>query len=166
VSNKLEAALGGRGSDVEPGRPQPEWAGPPMPHLRVLDDDAGWMLWLPYATNPVPMNRNGSRKTWRAEARAVATVRDTAEVLAQRRIPQQQRIRVRLDWEVTTKRVRDEDNLVKCMKHLVDGLRIAGVVQDDTREFVERLMPEINLAPASPTRQAHMRLWIWRLPIV
>ena len=164
MSNKLEAALGGRGPDAEPGRPIPEWAGPPMPHLRVLDDGAGWMLWLPYATNPVPMNRNGSRKGWRAEAAKVAAVRSTAEVLAHNRIPRQDRIRVRLDWEVTTRRTRDEDNLVKCMKHLVDGLRSAGVVVDDTREYVERLMPEINLAPAGPSRQAHMRLWIWTLP--
>lgn len=132
-----------------------------MPHLRVLDDGAGWLLWLPYATNPVPMNRNGSRKGWRAEAAKVAAVRDTATVLAQRRIPAQARIRVRLDWEVTTRRTRDEDNLVKCMKHLVDGLRIAGVIPDDTRQYVERLMPEINYLPASPSRQAHMRLWIW-----
>lgn len=149
--------------DLEPGTPELGWTRPPAAHLRVLDDDAGWMLWLPYATNPVPMNRNGSRGGWRTEARAVAAVRTLAVVLARGSIPPQDRIRVRLDWEVTTRRTRDEDNLVKCMKHLVDGLRIAGVVVDDTRRYVERLMPEINFAPASPSRQAHMRLWIWRV---
>lgn len=148
-----------------PGAPLPEWAGPPMPHLRVLEADAGWMLYLPWEKNPVPMNRSGSRKTWRAEAAASAMVRQTAEVLAQRRIPRQARIRVRLDWEVTTRRVRDEDNLMKAAKHLVDGLRRAGVVEDDTRQYVERLMPEINFAPASPDRAAHMRLWIWRVSV-
>lgn len=132
-----------------------------MPHLRVLPEGAGWLLWLPYALNPVPMNRSGSRASWRAEAAKVAAVRQTAEVLVHRRIPPQPRIRVRLDWEVTTRRIRDEDNLVKCMKHLVDGVKLAGVIPDDDRRYVDRLMPEINYAP---NRLAHMRLWIWALP--
>lgn len=135
-----------------------------MPHLRVLEDGAGWLLWLPYDKNPVPMNRSGSKAGWRATAAAARNVRETAATLARNRIPLQPRIRVRLDWEVTTRRTRDEDNLMKCAKHLVDGLTTAGVVVDDNRLYVERLMPEINYAPPSRDRVAHMRLWIWTLP--
>ena len=149
---------------TEPGTPHLDYVDVPVPHLRVLDDGAGWLLWLPYALNPLPMNRSGSKAGWRAEAKKIGHVRDTAQLLTQRAIPHQARIRVRLDWEVTTRRTRDEDNLVKCMKHLVDGLKLAGVVTDDSGLYVERLMPVINYAPASRDRQAHMRLWIWPLP--
>lgn len=130
-------------------------------YLLELHDDttalAGWMLHLPWAKNPAPMNRSGARGGWRAAARQAATVRDVAFQLALRRIPLQRRIRVRLDWHVTTRRIRDEDNLVRCMKHLVDGLKLAGVVEDDHSEFVRRDMPAIQYDPAS---YAHMRLFV------
>ena len=125
-------------------------------------EPAGWALHLPWEKNPTPMNRNGARGGWRTEAGHIRMVRETARVLALRRIPPQDRIRVRLDWEVIDRRDRDEDNVVKCMKHLVDGLRLAMVIPKDTREYCLRDMPHINYAPRSPTRPvAFMRLWIW-----
>lgn len=126
-------------------------------HADVAEPPVGWMLHLPWAKNPAPMNRSGARGGWRAAARQAATVRDVAFQLALRRIPLQRRIRVRLDWHVTTRRIRDEDNLVRCMKHLVDGLKLAGVVEDDHSEFVRRDMPSIVLDPEG---YAHMRLFV------
>jgi hypothetical protein len=123
---------------------------------------AGWMLHLPWAKNPLPMNRSGSREGWRAKARSAAMVRDTALQIVQGRIPRQERIRVRLDWEVIDRRTRDEDNLADAAKRLVDGIRRAGVVDDDSRRYVIREMNEIHYGAASPARPAaFMRFWIW-----
>lgn len=121
---------------------------------------AGWMLHLPWEKNPAPMNRSGARGGWRATARQGSAVRDVAFTLARAHIPRSGRIRVRLDWHVITRRVRDEDNLVRCMKHLVDGLRLAGVVDDDDRRYVLRDMPEIEHRPAADGGYAHMRLYV------
>ena len=132
-------------------------------HRRVPVRHAGYALHLPYRLNPLPMNKS-RHGHWAQEAGQVRLVRETARALTVRKIPPQDRIRVRLDWEVTDKRDRDEDNLVKCMKSLVDGIRLAGVVPKDTRQYVLRDMPNINYAPKSPTRpEAFMRLWIWTL---
>ena len=123
---------------------------------------AGWMLHLPWAKNPAPMNRSGARGGWRDAARQARTVREVAYSLALGRIPRQSRIRVRLDWHVTTRRIRDEDNLVRCMKHLVDGLKRAGVVVDDDRTYVLRDMPEIHYRAVAAGGYPHMRLYVLR----
>lgn len=122
---------------------------------------AGWMLHLPYATNPVSLNRGGKRGGWRADAKAAGAVRDLAYGLALHRIPNLPRIRVSLEWHVSTARTRDEDNLVKMQKHLVDGLRLAGVVHDDDRRYVLRDYPTITYRPRADGGYAHMRLFVW-----
>lgn len=132
--------------------------------LYAGNDLAGWMLHLPWAKNPAPMNRSGSRGGWRDAARQSRTVRDVAYQLALGRIPQQRRIRVLLHWHVTTKRTRDEDNLIRCMKHLVDGLKLAGVVVDDDRTYVLRDMPTIVHQAPADGGYAHMRLYVLRAP--
>lgn len=131
-------------------------------NLRPLEL-AGWAMHLPWSSNPLPANARYAHRS--VEWRAIAKVRETARVLALRRIPPQDRIRVRLDWEVVTKRTRDEDNLWKCAKALVDGIRLAGVVPDDDRRFVLRDTPGIRYAPADPTTRpaAFMRLWIFKV---
>lgn len=128
-----------------------------LAHEAVL---AGWMLHLPWAKNPAPMNRSGSTAGWREERRQARLVREVAFQLALRRIPRQARIRVHLDWHVTTRRTRDVDNLMRCMKHLVDGIRLAGVVDDDDQRYVVREMPEILYRPAADGAYAHMRLFV------
>lgn len=137
----------------------------------VLDSDnvrpvelVGWAFHLPYETNPIPGNLASGKSHWSHRHRAVGPVRDTAFALTRSaRIPAQPRIRVRLDWEVVDRRIRDEDNLVPCMKALVDGIRTAGVIPDDHRRYCLREMPEIRYAPRSPKRpRAFMRFWIWR----
>lgn len=121
---------------------------------------AGWMLHLPWEKNPAPMNRSGARGGWRQDAAQARLVRETAYSLALGRIPRQRRIRALLHWHVTTRRTRDEDNLVRCMKHLVDGLRLAGVVDDDDRQYVLRDMPEIHYRSAADGGHGHMRLYV------
>jgi len=124
----------------------------------------GWMLHLPWATNPVSLNRGGKRGGWRQDAAANRAVRELAFSLALNRIPRQKRIRVRLDWHVSTVRTRDEDNLMRAMKHLVDGLRLAGVVDDDNRTYVLRDMPTIPYRSPADGGYAHMRLYVWITP--
>lgn len=126
----------------------------------------GWALHLPWERNPIPANKPSGKSHWTHTYRATAPVRQVGFTLARAaKIGLQPRIRVRLDWEVTDRRVRDEDNLVPPMKALVDGIRTAGVVPDDDRRFVLRDMPQIRYAPKSDTRpHAFMRLWIWREP--
>lgn len=127
----------------------------------------GWAFHLNYEKNPIPGNKASGRSHWSHTHKAVSAVRDLAFTLARSaRIPAQPRIRVRLDWEVTDRRVRDEDNLVPCMKALVDGIRIAGVIPDDHKRYCIRDMPEIRYAPASPRLrpQPFMRFWIWSEP--
>lgn len=126
---------------------------------------AGWVLHLPWEKNPIPANKP-SHGHWAQTAAAVRMVRETARMLSLRHIPPQApgQIRIRLDWEVVTRRDRDEDNLVLTMKALTDGLRLAMVVPKDTREFVLREMPEINYSPKAPGRPAaFMRLHIHRV---
>src|SRR5690606_18376310 len=115
--------------------------------------EAGWLLHLPWEKNPLPANKK-RHGHWAQDAASVRQVRETARTLALRVIPPQDGITVRLDWDVVTRRDRDEDNLVRCMKALVDGIRLAGVIPKDTREYCRRLMPEINYAPSGPTRPA------------
>jgi hypothetical protein len=128
---------------------------------RYAGEEVGWIFHLPYEKNPIPANKASGRSHWAHTARAVAGVRETAFLLARANLTPQPRIKVRLDWEVTTRRTRDEDNLVPCMKALVDGIRSAGIIPDDDRRYCTRLMPEIHFAPPDPKRPlAHMLLWV------
>lgn len=131
-------------------------------HALTPGEHRGWALHLPWEKNPLPMNqaRHGH---YAQKAREVAAVRDLAYTLALRTIPHQDRIRVRLDWIVTARRDRDEDNVVRCMKALTDGIRIAGVITKDTRDHCLRDMPVITYQPPTEGR-AHMRLWILKHP--
>lgn len=182
--NLMDGPLEWGGEYLEAPHPSFPFAGPELPHLRVLyhhrlepriahiDPDgtmvldssnrtptalAGWALHLPWERNPIPAN--GSHGHWRAKAAKVRPVREMARSLVLHRIPPQERVRIRLDWLVVTKRDRDEDNLMGTLKALTDGMRLGGVVPNDTREFVLRDMPRIDDAPLG-TRKAYMRFYI------
>lgn len=135
--------------------------GSPLLAPRTAGPELGWLIHLPYEKNPIPANKASGKSHWSHTAKAVGAVRETAFLLARRHLTPQPKIRVRLDWEVLTRTVRDEDNLVPCMKALVDGIRSAGIIPDDDRRYCSRVMPEIHYAPKSPTRPlAHMLLWV------
>lgn len=100
-----------------------------------------WLLELPL-TKPLSMN---DRQHWRAKARLVAYVRRITCLLAQQQqIPSLTRIAVELHYAPRDTRRRDAINLAATLKPCEDGLVDAGVVPDDTAEYVEPTMPTID----------------------
>jgi crossover junction endodeoxyribonuclease RusA len=59
---------------------------------------------------------------------------------------------VQLHYVPSTKRRRDASNIVPTQKPAVDGLVDAGVVRDDTAEWVGELMPVIHPLAPGPAR--------------
>ena len=76
------------------------------------------------------------------KAQITKELRTTMKELA-KHIPHMARCRVSLVWVVTDKRRRDEDNLVATLKPLCDGLVDAGIVDDDTKAFMDKDMPAV-----------------------
>jgi len=106
-----------------------------------------WVVRLPWAKPPCSAN---DRDHWRVKARKVAEIRAVACVLlypsvaADNTVRGMSRIAVGLTYVPRDKRRRDPDNLVvPLFKALVDGIVDAGIVPDDTSEYVVRSMPQI-----------------------
>ena len=93
---------------------------------------------------PLKMSLNDRPNRWQ-KARQTRALRELAAWRAKslRIGPQVERVDVGLVWTVTTAHRRDEENLVATLKPLCDGLVDAGVVPDDTPQFMRKLMPEI-----------------------
>ena len=83
-----------------------------------------------------------------AEANITRELRTMMHVRA-RHIPDLGRCEVRLVWFVNDKRRRDNENPIPVLKALCDGLVDAEVVEDDTDQFMVKLMPEIRYIPKS-----------------
>lgn len=104
-----------------------------------------WVVQLPFLT-PLSMN---DRMHHMAKAKAVKEWREAAHwALRAARIPRCERVAAQLVYVPAARRRRDPDNLVASFKPVVDALVDAGIVADDTQEYVERAWPHI--APASP----------------
>lgn len=102
-----------------------------------------WILHFGYATNPLPMN--GSKANWRGRNKWTAAVKDQALKLATyARIPKMARCEAQLIWWVQTNTKRDVDNLALFEKPLFDALVLAGVVHDDTPEYMTKPRAEIR----------------------
>ena len=100
-----------------------------------------WTFTLPMTT-PLSLN---SRQHWRSKARDVATVREAARVLARcARIPALPRIAIELHYAPRDRRRRDALNLVATLKPVEDGIVDAGIVPDDTAEYVQPTMPVLD----------------------
>lgn len=101
-----------------------------------------WALDIP---NTRPVTANEVRNShWRKTQPYLAEFRRTAQVLARiHRIPKSDHITVRLMAYPPDKRRRDASNLMPTQKACVDGLVDAGIVPDDTAEFVTEEMPKI-----------------------
>ncbi len=101
-----------------------------------------------------PLNAN-QRLHWRAQRPLVRLVRDTVEWRARAaNIPACQRITVGLHYQPGDNRRRDASNLMPTQKPAVDALVRAGIVPDDTAEYVTELMPTIHNGPGE------RRLWL------
>lgn len=109
---------------------------------------------LPIATNPLSLN---GRMHWRVKAKHTKQWR-TFAALAAARYPTLLAVDVTLTWFVTDTRRRDEDNLFGLLKVLADGVVDAGVVPDDTSNYMGKQC-RIERAPEG-TKAAYMELHI------
>jgi crossover junction endodeoxyribonuclease RusA len=101
-----------------------------------------WVLTPPWHTLPVSLNH---RQHWAAKARAVADCRVWAGWAAKAaHIPPLRHAVVELVWYAPDRRRRDADQPVGTLKPCCDGLVDAGVVPDDTPEWMTKLMPRIE----------------------
>lgn len=110
-----------------------------------------WRLDLPYRTPPLSLN--GARGNHYAQARTVKQVRQLAHLqcLAQK-IPALGRCTIELHYAPTDNRRRDPHNLVATLKSIEDGIVDAGVVPDDTPEYVPPTTPVIDPPTGKPGR--------------
>lgn len=104
---------------------------------------------LPWDRPPLTANQ---RLHWASKAQRVKALREWAKVTFRSTDDWAAPVSVRLDWYVPDKRRRDVDNTVPTLKALCDGLVDAGVVPDDTPQFMDKLMPRIIHAPGEPMR--------------
>ncbi len=101
-----------------------------------------WIVSLPFTK---ALSLNDRMNHW-VKAKAVAEWRQAAHWSAKAaRIPACGRIRVTLHYIPAQNRRRDPDNLIAGFKPAVDALVDAGVVPDDTLQFVEREYPVIHV---------------------
>ena len=116
-----------------------------------------WTIRLPYTTPPLTSNQ---RLHWRAEYALKKALRDAVRVgLWREKVTPCESAHVVLVYVPRDKRGRDRDNLVATLKPCIDGLVDAGIVPDDTPDFVSWEPPVI--AEPNP-KDPHLRLEITR----
>lgn len=113
-----------------------------------------------WARPPLSMN---DRQHPAAHRKLVASTR-AAAALAAARLPELGRCRVILTWFVTDKRKRDAINVCATLKPLADGLVDAGIVPDDTPNYMDTIMPRIVWLDKKAGHVPHFELHIERLP--
>lgn len=85
------------------------------------------------------------RMHWAPKARLVKKLRTAAAWTARAAIPTGwQHVEVRMHYRPATNRRRDADNLAPTLKALCDGLVDAGLVPDDTPQYMTKYMPELH----------------------
>lgn len=107
-----------------------------------------------FAFTRPPLNAN-QRLHWARKAEITRNLRSVSahKVCA---FPPCNRIEVDLIWFVKDKRRRDVDNLLPTFKAMCDGIVDAGIVTDDTPEFMVKNMPQIKYVDGLP--EAYMTL--------
>ena len=112
-----------------------------------------WKIDLPL-TRPLSMN---DRLHWAERARQVRMLRRAVFLLARsKQIPACEHITTELHYVPRDSRRRDAVNLVATLKACEDGIVDAGVVKDDTPQYVTSVMPIIH----DPVRARHGRLYL------
>lgn len=118
-----------------------------------------WALTFDYPSPPLSLNYRMHRMQEAAltkQVRAATHVKATAAG-----IPPLTRCEVSLIWFVATRHRRDDENPVLTMKAMCDGLVDAGIVEDDTRQFMVKHMPEIvYLGPGNKKTDQYIQLAI------
>jgi crossover junction endodeoxyribonuclease RusA len=109
---------------------------------------------LPWSLPPLSMNDRGH---WAPKARKVREVREAGCWLArQAKLGRSRKVRFELHYQPAVKRRADGPNLMATQKPLVDGLVDAGVIPDDTAEFLVEAMPTIH----EPVKGEPGRMWL------
>ncbi len=119
-----------------------------------------YILDLDCTEAPLSLNK---RMHWAPKSRITREIRTKAWLLAkQAKVPTGcDHVTVCLHYRPKDRRKRDEDNLVPVLKAACDGLVDAGIVPDDTPQFMQKLMPVIH--PAEKGRDGS--LWLTIAPI-
>lgn len=114
---------------------------------------------LPWMAPPMNLNH---RMHWRRKAALTRAVRDTTHVLVKAaKIKPCPRVDVTLHYQPRDRRVRDEENPTPTYKAICDGIVDAGVVPDDSPEFMVKHLPVIH--PAD--KGLKPRLWLVVQPL-
>ncbi|QMU97816.1 hypothetical protein FVO59_11820 [Microbacterium esteraromaticum] len=100
-----------------------------------------------------PLNAN-QRLHWAKKANLTRLVRNSTAIRAFH-LGTAEHITVQLTWVVTDKRRRDSDNIYPTFKAMCDGLVDAGIVPDDTPEYMDKRAPFIRHEPGGT---AHLEL--------
>lgn len=104
-----------------------------------------------------PITLNSSFRHWSQRAKVVKEIRREAMVRARAaRLGPYRHITTTLHYQPRDRRRRDPSNLVGTQKPLLDGLVDAGVVPDDTPEYVTESMPVIH----PPVKGEPGRMWL------
>lgn len=119
-----------------------------------------WTLLFAHRSPPISLNSRQNR--W-ARARLTRDLRAEARYRANN-IPPLTLADVTLEWVVVDKRRRDEDNMFATLKPLADGLVDAGIVPDDTPEYMLKAC-RIVLVPRTEGGYPHLRLRIRGNPV-
>ena len=105
-----------------------------------------------------PITSNRQPRNVYAKGRIVKMIRGKTLELAQN-FPAMGKVRVHVTWWVNDKRRRDTDNMQPMLKPIYDGIVDAGIVPDDTPEFMEK--PEAQIVFVEPdVMQAHIEVTV------
>lgn len=130
-----------------------------------------WELRIPLVDNKPPLNAN-DRLHWAVKNRLTQDIKDAIGWrVREAKIPRLEHVTVQLVFQPQDRRRRDPSNLMPTQKAGVDGLVAAGVVSDDTPQFVTEDMPAVLLpnggerglwllVESTPLRSPEVRQWI------
>lgn len=117
-----------------------------------------YILELPWDKPPLSMNDRPPHHM--VKANLTRMMRETAVILSKaNNLPKGlEHVTVHLNWHPSDRRRRDEENPMPVVKALCDGLVDYGLVDDDTPEYMNKLMPTIH--PHKKGKPARMWLTI------
>lgn len=108
-----------------------------------------------------PLSLNDRPKHWAARGAQVAKVRELAATLCREQIAAGNLdvldpVVVTLVWFAPDRRARDADNPVATLKPICDGLVDAGLVPDDTPEWIDKRPVQIVYRKGEPGVELHI----------
>jgi crossover junction endodeoxyribonuclease RusA len=120
-----------------------------LDHLIACPAGRAWRFLMTGDRPPLSLNDRGH---WGARSRLTKSVREEAAWRARlSKIPRLKKCRVEVTWVVSDTRRRDEDNPAPSAKAVYDGLVDAGVVADDTPEYMEK--PSVKIVKQTGERK-------------